>query len=357
MVRAAQLQLVEVHLKARLQFLAIPVIHLEELLVVLALFVPVGKQGGGEVHPFAVKAGGDHVDMRANLFDVGFLGFERVGHVPVAGGAVHHGVYPHALAIAGHGNVDRERHFGGVADGADLVLLPFALVILHVDIGLGGQRRSGDGPVGAIGERPAGFQRRTGSVEDLDRLHGFVVPHNRSVAELLHGVRVFHDLAEIGHVVVPAGEGGGEHDAFLRVDGGIVAIAVAAAGGRHHGGADIFAGIVVDGHAGLSAMVLGVGQGSDDHAARQGVEGVGANQAGLGDVVIDGLDQLGLGGVGAHVEDKDFVAVQRSGPHVAPVVGEAHVVGFAAPADGEGVDDLAVGFGAGVGIHGDQLVG
>ena len=82
----------------------------------------------------------------------------------------------------------------------------------------------------------------------------------------------------------------------------------------------------------------------------------GPDEARLGGEVGDAPHDLGLGGIGPHVEDEDLAVVEPARPEEAPVVGEAHVVRLAAPAHRDLVDDLAVLLGGGIGVDGDELV-
>ena len=179
-------------------------------------------------------------------------------------------------------------------------------------------------------ERPADLQRRAGDAQHLLRLHRLEVPDDHGVAEALHGLGVLHQLAEIPHVVLPPGEARGQHDVLLRVDRDVVAVAVAAVGGRHRIGGDQLALVAVERHPGHAAAVLGVRQALDDHPAGHGVERVRADVAGLGRHVGDRPHELGPRGIAPDVEDRDAAVVEAAGPEIAPVVGEAHVVRLAA---------------------------
>src|SRR2546422_6494356 len=52
---------------------------------------------------------------------------------------------------------------------------------------------------------------------------------SHGVPEALHGLGVLHQLAQVPHVVLPAGEARGQQDVLLRIDRDVVAEAVAAA--------------------------------------------------------------------------------------------------------------------------------
>jgi len=58
-----------------------------------------------------------------------------------------------------------------------------------------------------------------------------------------------------------------------------------------------------------------------------------------------------------NVEYVDVAGIQTAGPQIAAVIGEPHVVGLVASADGDGIDDLAVGGRVRPHVDGHQLVG
>jgi hypothetical protein len=203
----------------------------------------------------------------------------------------------------------------------------------------------GDRPVVTIFQRPADLQRRAGHGKHLLRLHCFDVPHHHGVAEAFHRFGVFDDLTQGPVVVVVAGEARGEHHVLAGVDGDVIAITVAfhAAdlGGGHVVRGDHFAGVVERRHAGLAVFGFGVRQPRHQHAAGQRVKRVRPEQAGFLAEGLDGVGQLRLRGV-LEVEYVDVVVGQATGPEVAAVVGEAHVVRLAAPFDRHAVHHLAV---------------
>ena len=105
--------------------------------------------------------------------------------------------------------------------------------------------------------------------------------------------RVLQELPEGPHVVLPARERRREHAVQVDVDPHVVAV------GRllgHPDRPDELAVVAVLGEPGAAAAVLGVGQRGDEHAARQRVERVRADEAaGVLDEGRDRLHQLGLG--------------------------------------------------------------
>ena len=159
------------------------------------------------------------------------------------------------------------------------------------------------------------------------------------------------------HVVVEAGEAGGEQHVLLRVHREIVAIAVAAVGARHRLRVDELALVRVERHAGLAALVFRIGERLHQHAPGERVIRVRAEEARLVAEVAHRAHELGLRRVAGNVEHPDAVLRQAAGPDMPPIVGEAHVVRLGARAGRHGVDYLAVGLGLRVDVHGDELVG
>src|SRR2546427_6301580 len=104
------------------------------------------SQRRGDVDAPAVPALRDHVDLLAGDLLVGLLRRLRVAQVEVARGAVHERVDPEALAVAGDADVHGQRDLGRIADRADFLGLPLALVLLD-EPELGGEGGGGDGPV------------------------------------------------------------------------------------------------------------------------------------------------------------------------------------------------------------------
>jgi hypothetical protein len=68
---------------------------------------------------------------------------------------------------------------------------------------------------------------------------------------------------------------------------------------------------------------------------------VGADEAGFGGQIGDGFHQFRFARRGGDIEHIDLVIVQATGPQEAAVIGEAHVVRFAASAHRDLAHDLA----------------
>ena len=290
-----------------------------------------------------------------------------VGDVVQAGHAVVPSVDPKHLVVGADGNVHRQRNLAGVADVGHRLGLPLAVFILIDEPDFRGQRRGGEAVVVAGAPSAANLQGRAGHVEHLLRLAGVQVPDDHRVAEALHGLGVAHHLAEVHHVVVPAGERGGDHEVAPGQHPDVIAVAVgkAAALDRaaqialdgHPVGGHVVAAVGVLHHAGAAAVVAIVGQPGDQHAPRQRVAGVRAHHAaGFGHEVIDGLVQARLGRVAVDIEDEYAAGVQAARPQKAAVVGETGVVGLVAPAHRMRVHHSAVGAGTRIDIHRHQLV-
>src|SRR4051812_18135144 len=73
MVRTTELFLNEINFPLLFQFLAVPAIELEELLVIRPFLVPVGEQAAGDVYTLAIPALTDHIDLLAGRFFVYLL--------------------------------------------------------------------------------------------------------------------------------------------------------------------------------------------------------------------------------------------------------------------------------------------
>ncbi len=180
------------------------------------------------------------------------------------------------------------------------------------------------------------------------------VPHDDRRAELLHGLAVLQELPDRPHVVLPARERRREHAVQVDVDPHVVAVDRLRG---HPDRPDEPAVVAVLGQPGPAAAVLGVGQGRDQHPARQRVERVGAHQAaGVLHEGLDRLHQLRLGRVRGHVEDEDLAGVEAPRPEEAPVIGEAGVVRLVLAGHRGPVDDLAVAARGRVDVHGDHAV-
>jgi len=89
---------------------------------------------------------------------------------------------------------------------------------------LRGEGRAGEGVIVARLERPADLEGRARHLEGLDGLAGVEVPDDHRVAEVLHGVGVGEQLAEVHHVVGVAGEGRREHPVEPRLHPDVVAV-------------------------------------------------------------------------------------------------------------------------------------
>ncbi len=167
---------------------------------------------------------------------------------------------------------------------------------------------------------------------------------------------ILHQLAELHHVVVPAGEAGGEHGVLGRIDRDVVAVAVATVRGGHAIGLDQIAFVGEHRHPGHPAVIVAVGEELHQHASRRRVEGVRSNQAGLARQIGKRAHQLRPGRIGVDVEDVDDAVVEPTRPQIAAILGEAHVMRLAAPPDGQGLDDLPVAGRSGLHVDRDQLV-
>ena len=107
----------------------------------------------------------------------------------------------------------------------------------------------------------------------------------------------------------------------------------------------------------LAAMVLVVGEAAHHHAARDRIQRVRADDAPrILDETVDLFGQARLARVRVDIEDEDLAGVDPACPEMPPVVGQSGVVRLVSAADGQAVDDLAVGVGAGSHVDGDQLV-
>ena len=66
-----------------------------------------------------------------------------------------------------------------------------------------------------------------GTLRICSRLHRLQVPHHHGVAEVLHGLGILDQIAELAHVVLRAGEARGQQDVLGRIHRDVVAVAVA----------------------------------------------------------------------------------------------------------------------------------
>ena len=72
--------------------------------------------------------------------------------------------------------------------------------------------------------------------------------------------------------------------------------------------------------------------------------------------VFNDFDKLRLCGIGGDIEDEDLAVRQPGRPELAPIVGEAAMMGFMPPADRGGEDRLPKGRRVFARIDGDELV-
>ena len=203
-------------------------------------------------------------------------------------------------------------------------------------------------------EGPAQLEGSARHAQDLERLPGMEVPHDHGAPELLHGLRVLDEVAEGPHVVLLAAERRRQHPVEIDVDPHVVAVRRFLG---HPDGADELAVIAVLGQPRAPRAVLRIGEGRDEHAPGERVEGVRTDEpARVLDERGNPLHEPGLGGVRPHVEDEDLARVEAARPQEAPVVREACVMGLVAAGHGRPVDDLAVARRLGIGVHRDDAV-
>ena len=292
---------------------------------------------------------------------MGVADIEHPGHAVVPG------VHPQQRVIRGDGNVHGQRNLLGDADVRNRLRVPVAAFIFVDQPDLGGQGGGGEAVIVLRTPGATDFQRRARHVQHLLRLAFVQVPDHHGIAEALHGFRVRHHLPQVHHVIVPAGEGRGHHDVAARQHAHVITVTVGKIAGLdralqvsiggHPVRGDVLPVVGVFHHARAPAVVLVVGQPGNQHPAGHGVTGVRADHAAaLVHKVADGLVQTGFGRVRVYVKNKNPVGIQARGPQVAPVVGQARVVGLVAPAHGQRVDDLAVVFRLRVDVNGNQLV-
>src|SRR5271170_7348599 len=98
-MRTAEPLLAEVDLERRCEFMAIPMKCAQELLVVLALFVPLRQQARSDVDAAAIPTLRHHVHLAAGVFAVGLARMRRVRQIKVVRRAVHEGIYPQTPCI------------------------------------------------------------------------------------------------------------------------------------------------------------------------------------------------------------------------------------------------------------------
>ena len=208
-MRHAQACRQEIDGKLQGQFFPVPGVRLE-VLQVFALFrlalVPVGQQGRGEIYPFPVPALGQHVDLCADLLRVNLLCVMGVADIEHPGHAVVPGVHPQQRVIRRDGNVHGQRNLLGDADIRNRLRVPVASVIFVDQPDLGRERGGGEAIIITRAPGATEFQRRPRHIQHLFRLAFVQVPDDHGIAEALHGFRVRHHLAQVHHVIVPAGK-------------------------------------------------------------------------------------------------------------------------------------------------------
>ena len=154
---------------------------------------------------------------------------------------------------------------------------------------------------------------------------------------MLHRLGVLDQISQLTHVILPTGETRRQQNVLGRIDRYVVTIPVSLHPAERNAGhvisGDQRAFVVVQRHPGDPALVGGVGEVADQHPSRQRVESMWTDEFGLGRQVGDGAKQLRLGRVGADVEDMDLAVIQSARPEKLAIVGESHVMRFAAPAD------------------------
>ena len=291
----------------------------------------------------------------------------RVGNVEQAGLAVVPGVHPKAAVIGGDGDIHRQGNLAGVADVRHRLGPPIALLVPVDQPDLGGQRGGGEAVVVAAAPGAADLQGGAGNVENLARLAGVQIPDDHGVAEALHGLLAGHHLAQVHHVVVPAGERRGDQQVAPWQHPHVIAVAVRIGAGFHRPtqicirgqpmGGQVVAAVGELHQPGAPVAVLIVGQAGDQHAPRHGVAGVRPHHAaGTAHEVVNGLDQLGHRWVAVNIKDEDLAAVQAAGPKEAPVIRKAGVMRLVAPAHRQAMHHLPIARRIRVDVHGDQLV-
>src|SRR4051812_10880990 len=126
----AKLQRSEVDLELLDEFFAIPIIGLEELVVFVALHIPVRKQRRRKVNPLTIIALRDHIDLIPDLLCVNFFRSFRVRNIEQMSGPIHEGIYPQVLGVSRNRNVDRQRYLARVANVRHRLRLPLTTTIL-----------------------------------------------------------------------------------------------------------------------------------------------------------------------------------------------------------------------------------
>src|SRR3984893_3010074 len=93
-MRAAELFGKKIDLEFELQILAVPLISAQELLVIVALLVPMFQQRRGDIDALSIPALRNHVDLLACDFLVDRHWLRWIGNVEQMGGAVHKSIHP-----------------------------------------------------------------------------------------------------------------------------------------------------------------------------------------------------------------------------------------------------------------------
>ncbi len=125
-MRPTELKRSEIEIEARIQFLAVPGVTAEELLVIGALLVSAREKRTGEVEPLPIPALRHHVDLSADLFLVNLFWFLWIGNVEDAALAVGETIDEQCLIIGAQADIDRENTAFHVTDRRDLPSLPVA---------------------------------------------------------------------------------------------------------------------------------------------------------------------------------------------------------------------------------------
>ena len=165
--------------------------------------------------------------------------------------------------------------------------------------------------------------------------------HRRT--ELLHRLRILHQVAKVARVVFPAGEGGGEQHVLARQHARVVAVAVGELRPRSAARlllrrkpvrGDVITVIAVFDQRGAPAFVARIGQAGNEHPPGQRIDAMGADRAaGRLLEVVNGFHVARTRGLGVNVEDEDPAALQAGEPELATVIREPAVMRFVASAN------------------------
>ena len=206
-MRTAQLERGEIEIEARLQFLAVPGVSAEKLLVVRALLVPMRQERTGEVESLPIPTLRDHVDLFADLFLVNLFRMMRIGNVEDAALAVAETTDKQCLVVSAQADIDWEHAAFNVTHRRDLLCLPLAAIVRVDEPKLRAQRSRGKSVVVLVAPRPADFERRTRHPEHFFWLTSMEIPHYHRVSEMFHRLGIGSHFAEVRRVIVPPGEG------------------------------------------------------------------------------------------------------------------------------------------------------